>query len=160
MSIIDTLITDRTKQDADYVVYLKSLWDEETGVWHGTASELAQWKAGMKGAYNAKDLNRVGEACVFVADLLRQAGYSITVSPKTDWTMQDMPTKTSMDAYLDIVRTLRSVLAIDAPSPPESMTKLTHTGANAIEKILLNLDMALTLMTQSWWYAGEVCAGE
>ena len=57
MSIIDTLITNRTQSD---VTRWRTLHDKG---WGGmTAGEKTEWFAGVKGAYNAADLNRVGEA--------------------------------------------------------------------------------------------------
>ena len=52
MSIIDTLITNRTQSD---VTRWRTLHDKG---WGGmTAGEKTEWFAGVKGAYNAADLN-------------------------------------------------------------------------------------------------------
>ena len=49
-----------------------------------------------KGFYNAADLNRVGEAEVDLAALCRELGHACAVSPKTDWTVADIPTQVQM----------------------------------------------------------------
>lgn len=71
------LITDRTKADADRVKYLRGLWGPAPGQWRGTAGELAEWKAGLKGAYNAADLNRVTLAASYVLTKLGEMGSMI-----------------------------------------------------------------------------------
>ena len=87
MSIIDTLITDRTQSD---VTRWRTLHDRG---WGGmTEGEKAEWSAGVKGAYNATDLNRVGEAIEYIADLFGGFGFPMAITPKTDWAIKDIPT--------------------------------------------------------------------
>ena len=64
-TVIDTLITDRTAADVARVHELAV-----KGYAGMTAAELAEWLAGMKGAYNAVDLNRVGTALNYLRDRL------------------------------------------------------------------------------------------
>lgn len=71
------LITDRTDADVERVRYLASLWDPVRRKWAGTAEEWAEWEAGPKGAYNAKDLNRVTLAASYLLTQLKEAGYNI-----------------------------------------------------------------------------------
>ena len=71
------LITDRTQADVDRVRYLASLWDPATRTWCGTAEEAAEWRSGPKGAYNAKDLNRVTLAASYLLTQLSEAGYRV-----------------------------------------------------------------------------------
>lgn len=73
----DYLITDRAEADVERVRYLRSLWGPAPGQWRGTTGELAEWKAGLKGAYNAADLNRVTLAASYVLTKLGEMGYAI-----------------------------------------------------------------------------------
>lgn len=74
MGIIDTLITDRTQSD---VTRWRTLHDRG---WAGmTADERAEWSAGMKGAYNATDLNRVNDALIYLRDLFGGFGFSADI---------------------------------------------------------------------------------
>lgn len=73
----DYLITDRTEADAARAQYLRSLWGPAPGQWRGTAGELAEWEAGLKGAYNAADLNRVTLAANYLLAKLAEAGYRV-----------------------------------------------------------------------------------
>lgn len=165
MSIIDTLITDRTAGDVERVVYLTGLWvPNAQGVpqWTGTAAELSEWTAGAKGAYNATDLNRVGEALLYLAGLLNARGYTVTVSPKTDWTVADNPTATAMAHYLAQVSAIRDVIPLlpTTPAVPADLEGMTYMDANDIERILTDLDTLLANMAQAWFYCGEVYCGE
>ena len=75
-TIIYTLITDRTTADVARV--------HELAV-KGYAAELAEWLAGMKGAYNDVDLNRVGTALNYLRDRLTGVcGRDITWQAKTE----------------------------------------------------------------------------
>ena len=58
MSILDSLITDRTQEDVQRWSALAA-----KGYSAMTEAEKAEWDAGMKGAYNYTDLNRV-TACM------------------------------------------------------------------------------------------------
>ena len=40
------------------------------------------------------------------------------------------------------------------------MDSLTYIEANNIEQILLDVDALLTLISQGWYYSGEIYAGE
>lgn len=73
MSIIDTLITDRTQAD---VTKLKSLLSKPKVMW--TNEEWSEFLlAKDKGAYNATDLNRVQEAMEYLAERFRGYGYNV-----------------------------------------------------------------------------------
>lgn len=71
LSIIDTLITDRTQADVDRVLTLSA-----KGWAAMTAAEREEFEAGMKGAYNATDLNRVNAAMEYLESRLVAMGYT------------------------------------------------------------------------------------
>ena len=151
------LITDRTQSDVYYVARLAAKG------WAGmTEDERSQWLIGLKGAYNATDLNRVGNAVAYVAGRLEDAGYAPDVSPKIDWTIPDIPTESQMETYLDNVRALRNAFTVPAtvPQVPADMEGLTYQEANDIERIILAIDALITNMMDAWFYSNEVFCGE
>ena len=151
------LITDRTQADVNYVVRLS------TKSWNNMSEkEKADWESGLKGAYNASDLNRVGNAVVYVAGRLTKAGYLVPVSPKIDWTASDIPKESDMRTYLSDVDTLRNALTVlpGTPEVPEDMERLTYKEANDIERILLAVDGLITKMINSYFYSNEIFCGE
>ena len=166
MSTIDSLVTDRTQEDVDRAVYLNGLWvyDEAAGAmsWSGTSAELAEWTDGSKGAYNAEDLNRVGDAVEYVAGRFAAYGYAVSVSPKQDWAMGDIPREADMVKYLAEVEQLRSLISVmpTTPETPGDMANLWWWEANDIEQILKDLDFLLGNMAAAWMYSGEIYAGE
>lgn len=152
------LITNRTQADVDRVAALAGRVSAGTA----TAAEQTEWASDLKGAYNASDLNRVGTAVAYVAGRLTGYGYAVSVSPRQDWQVTDIPTPESMTAYLADVAALRAVLTVaaDTPAVPEGMEQLTWKEANDIEQILVDVDELLTRMAAAWFYSGELYAGE
>lgn len=141
MSVIDTLVTDRTEADVSRYSELR-----DKGWAAMTTAEKAEWVAGMKGAYNASDLNRVASAMAYLSQRFASAGYSVPVSSPTDWANGNIPRKDDLDTYLDDLRRIRAALAVmdTTPSAPGSMDYLTWAKANDIEKILADVDDLLT----------------
>ena len=115
-----------------------------------------------KGSYGAEDLNRVGEAINYVAARLRSCGNLVQALPKTDWNRQDIPTEEQMGWYLSQVRSIRNALVLyqTAPLVPADMVDLTHTEANNIERILLDVDALISNMMAAYFYSGDLYGGE
>ena len=157
MSIIDTLITERTQLDEKRVEELAT-----KGYDAMTDAEKAEWDGEMKGAYNASDLNRVGLAVDYLTSRLRSYGISVVTDPKADWVTDDAPTISQMRKYLADVEALRSAIAVlpTTPEVPTDMDGLTYTEANDIEKILVDIDSLITNMTFAWFYSGDIYSGE
>lgn len=143
MSVIDTLIFDRTEADVERVKTLAL-----KGVDGMSAAELTEWIAGMRGSYNATDLNRVGQAINYIAAELATYDISVTVNPKTDWAVTDIPTAAQLTAYLAEVSTIRSALPTpsNVPAVPNDMEYLTYQKANDIEQILYEIDLLVQNM--------------
>ncbi|MBM6938459.1 hypothetical protein H7U37_07980 [Pseudoflavonifractor phocaeensis] len=127
----------------------------------GTAAEdqRAEWAAGLKGSYNVSDLNRVQDAAEYLRDILVSAGYAVELAPLPTWTRSDIPTASQLADYLDNVRRLRDVLAVEV-TLPETMARLTWQGANAIEEALRQVEVLLGNMEKAWFYSGDLYAGE
>ena len=190
MSIIDTLITDRTQGDEERVEELAA-----KGYDAMTAEEKEEWDGEMNGAYDASDLNRVESAVAYLAELLvllprelkeyaaskgvafdaffdvpyDAAAYALTT--KTDWAELDSPTPEQMARYIENVKALRSALDYATSDLPGSMDNLDIDGANAIEKALKGLDEAISAFDAKtkvnldntasvWIYSGEIYASE
>lgn len=160
---IAALVYDRTQGDVDRVKEYKRRM-MTGGLSALTADEMTEYMAGMKGSYNYTDLNRVGEAVAVIAAEMVSVGTSlqaykeenevgddpifapldpdkVTVDPKTDWTMTDVPTKTQMARYISDIRTLYNNIPLPetTPLPPDTAEHLTWEKANAIEKILWDI---------------------
>ena len=157
MSIIDTLITDRTQADVDRVLELSAKG------WAGMSpEERAEWSAGLKGAYNASDLNRVREAMEYLAGVFGAYGYAVSLQPAPTWSVGEIPNEEQMAAYLSNVSSLRAVLDMPTTTPavPADMALLTYIEANNIEQILADINQLLLNAAAAWFYAGELFSGE
>lgn len=168
-TVIDTLVYDRTQADVDRVFTLKNKI-LAGGLSSLTTAEKAEYMAGMKGAYNYGDMNRVGTAVAYIANRMTtipteletyregkgvaEDDYfdvpydpaSVVVSAKTDWAMGNVPAQSQIATYLGNLTTLRSMLSLpaDAPSVPSSLNGMTFGTANDIEKLLYVIDTTLT----------------
>ncbi len=143
------LITDRTQADVNRVKELAA--KGKAGTWSTT--ERAEWLAGMKGAYNYTDFNRVERAVAEIAAIL-----GVYVETVTTWSATDLPTEADTARYLANVRRLKTVCQglAGTPNAPESMQRFTYIEANNIEKILTDIETVIN----SWTRCGEVYCGE
>ena len=157
-TIIVTLVTDRTQADVERVQALA-----EKGFAAMTSDEQAEWLAGMKGAYNASDLNRVGTALNYLAGRLAPiCGKNIQWQSKTDWSMTDVITATQAAVYRKQIQDVRDALTYPdgTPAVPE-IDRMTYTGANDIERILALCETLIDNIIKAFRYTGaaECAAG-
>jgi len=115
-----------------------------------------------KGFYNIEDLNRVGQDSEYLAELLNQYGYAVTIAPKTNWVMEDFPTEETMATYLDNIRALiEAYYALpDTPDLPPDMELLTYSLANAIEENLQDVRTVLDRMISGFRRSKTFKAGQ
>ena len=134
--MLNNLIVDRTLSDVQEVVQLC----ERANGGDATAKQRLETED-LKGAYNATDLNRVGNACLYLYNLMDRMGYLVPqfVLPKPDWTISDVPTSAQMQDYISNLNALKSVFST-AQSIPQNMDNLTFTDANNIEKLLVEIE--------------------
>ena len=151
------LITDRTERDVERWRLLHS-----KGLSGMTKEEKAEWQAGMKGAYNYDDMNRVESAVIFVSNRLSELGYFVSTDAKSSWSVTDYPTKAEMDRYFSNIAQLRSLLPLypTTPAAPTTKKKMDYMVANDIEQILSDIDRQISAIRQSWYYTGDVFTGE
>lgn len=146
------LITDRTQADVDYVYRQVIKWQSGTL----TDEEKAEFLSGLKGAYNATDLNRVESAVKFVNDYIdglqesidatreeyavaEDSFWIIAIDPlvltiKSDWAMSDLPTESDLARYLDNVDKLTDRIPIEKNLPASVANNFDYEGANEIER--------------------------
>ncbi len=151
------LITDRTQADyEEWLALSKIPWASMT------PEQKAKWSVPMKGAYNYTDLNRVGTALLALQSILAGYGYSVTVNVRTDYVNGEWPTESDMNAYVQSIANVRSVLAVfeTTPPAPDSMDDGTITVWNNIEKILKDVETIIDYAVAAFKYSGEFYCGE
>lgn len=157
-TVIDTLITDRTEADVERARGLAA-----KGFSAMTADERAEWLTGMKGAYNASDLNRVGTALNYLTARLNPVcGRSITWTAKTDWSVTDIATPAQAETYRKQIQGVRDALTYPADTPDApALSRLTYASANDIERILKLCETLIDNIIKAFRYTGaaECAAG-
>ena len=163
MSVIDELIFDRTQEDVDRVWELKNKILEGGGLSALTFEEYAEFMAGMKGSYNQKDLNRIGEAIAYLVERMKDlAIYDDTIVPNTDWVMGEWVTQSKIDNLLSCLTKLRAKLSLpaNAPAVPATLDNLVYQTANEIEELLYIIDGRITQTTSAFPYTGVRYCGQ
>jgi hypothetical protein len=153
-TIIDTLVTDRSAVD---VARAKIL--ETKGYSALSAAEKAEWDSAINGAYDYIDMNRVGEAVAYLAEILNGYGYAVNVAPKTDWTLGYEPSSEKLTQYLAAINTIKTAF-YGTTELPADMDGLTVAEANAIETLLIEIDTYINDMVAAFRYCGELVCGE
>ena len=189
MSIIDTLIFDRTAADVQRVANLAAAAQKR----ELTAAELDMWNASVvRGAYNAEDLNRVGEAALFVDayltevqptvdayiaalgvadDALFDAGIAgpAGIAPRLDFARDDAPI-----IYADVTKTMQAASAVSARvgiALSVDVTRMTYNGANDVERALYDAfyfgENAINTrkdkadrIASAWYHGGDLFCGD
>ena len=157
MSVIDSLIINRTQADVDTFVTLARIrWQDMTD------EEKTKFNAG-RGAYSFADMNRVGEAINYLVERLNASGERILdVEGITGYTAADYITPEKSAEYLATVKAARAMFPVysTTPSVPDSLAALSYSKANDIERILYDIDELITKSEQIWLYSGEIYSGE
>lgn len=154
---LEHLITDRTAHDVDRVKILsEKAWQDMS------AEERSEWLSPMKGAYNYTDFNRVEEAVAYVAGRLKEFGYISVLPVARSWFAEDIPTEGDLFRYFSNVATLRGAIAVWASTPvaPANVDRFGANEANALEQILVDVDLVLTRISQAWFYSGDLYSAE
>ena len=153
-NIIDTLIFDRTAADVARIAALASAAQKR----ELTETELAEWNAAVvRGAYNAEDLNRVGEAALFADAFLSTVqpeidayiaalqvamdaifdahiGAASAISPRTDYARDDSPLMRA-----DVSETIRAATVTAARigiNISVDVSRINYEGANTVERAI------------------------
>ena len=150
-------ITDRTQGDVTRRQELA-----RKGIANMTDSELAEWLAPSKGAYNYTDLNRVNAAVAYLGEMMNAMGYRAALYPTREWTAADIPTETDISQYVQNIQNIRKAFYMIStmPNAPASAMNFTHVDANNIEKILLDAEMLLSKIPAGYKYSGEMYGGD
>ena len=95
-----------------------------------TDQEFTEWLAGLKGAYNYSDLNRVESAVEELSKFLE-----LGLNTKTNWGMLDVPTQADMRRYISNLLKVKDRYSASVQIQ-DSGNGFTYESANNIEKML------------------------
>lgn len=145
-------VYDRTQADVERAKVLNDKYAA------GTISEeeKREWAAGMKGALNAADLNRIESNIREIAEAL---AVSVTVKM---WGVNQLPRASDFKRIHDNVQRIREAWSAlkDTPATPDPPLT-TYQKWNAIERILHDVKYVYDRVMGSYYYCGdEIYAGE
>lgn len=132
MSVIDTLIYDRTFQD---------LVDETD-----------------KAYISYADLNRIEAAIKYLSDILNQYGYKNITNTKINWRMDEIRKQEDCDRIKANYEVLKKAISYNFATPAFKWESIQE--ANKIEKILYNIDLLIKNMEQVFIYSGVSSCGQ
>ena len=112
-----------------------------------------------KGYYNASDLNRVELWCKYLADELNEAGYSINITTKTNWTTLDLRTATDMTRIKNNIIALMNCYHWITPIY-NSVDSWNYEKANRWEQILNEIFHLMWGMEDWYVYSGVSNSGQ
>lgn len=145
-------IYDRIREDVERVRELNKKYIAGTI----TEEEKEEWLAGLKGALNLSDLNRIESNCAYVANEI-----AVVVITK-EWQITDIPRVSDYLRIRNNVECIRAAFATMSTTPITPVQPLnTFQKWNDIERILYDVDYIYTGMVENWMRCGDdVCAGE
>lgn len=140
-------VTDRSQSDVDRVLeLLQKGWESFS------TDEKTQWLAGMKGALNQSDMQRIQNNTQLLSDVL-ELNLTVADVPKH-------PNETFLTAVLHNTEIIRNAYMIhaDTPETPQ-MPVNTYQKMNDIEKILDDV-YGILLNNFNYYCGSEIYAGD
>lgn len=140
-------VTDRTQSDVERVLELL-----EKGWQDFSDKEKTEWSAGMKGALNVTDLERIQNNIQLLSDVL-ELDLSVSAVP-------EIPDETFYELVRNNTECIRGAYCIHATTPETPEAPLnTFSKWNEIEQILA--DVYEILLNNFHYYCGsEIYAGD
>lgn len=172
--IIDEMITDRTQADVDEVYALKAKFKvvDSVGsyisikeiegkylVFIGTQTELDKYMGGLKGAFNHTDLNRIGNAILYLKMLANSIGLYPNLIGKNDWNPNvEYVNPTDIANMLNDLRLLKSATGI-SEEVPNNLNRMTFDTANLLETIIVKAYEKLSFEHAKMNHSGTTYSG-
>lgn len=128
-----SFIFDRTNEDLAIATELREKI-ATIGYDKLTDYEKELWNSDLKGCRNASDLNRIGNACNIISNMMYTAGIiEEEFHIKDDWEQIDIPSIWNMENLLGIIVVLREI----ASQYDKTIEKVPNNPINTIEKMNL-----------------------
>lgn len=146
-------VYDRTKEDVLRAVELN-------GKYLGleiTREEKDEWMAGIKGALNAYDLQRIEWNTRLIGDFeLVKLHFEVK-----EWGRKDIPRASDFSRILENIHRIRDTGFRLAGTPDVPTQPLNDYGKwNAVERIMHDAVLAYSRHVRNYYYCGEAYAGE
>lgn len=149
------MVYNRTQADVAAAAALIARYQQ--GDWAAlTEQERAQLE---RGTYTYTTLNRVEQAQADLARILQNYGYNIAITTKI-WNAGGYFNEAELLRYLGNLNTLRTIVTTSHDTPPTPGDFRPITAANAIEKILSDMEQLVNNMAAAFQLCGQIYSGE
>lgn len=114
-----------------------------------------------KGYHNYTDVNRIEKWCGYIANLLTSYGYPVHIATKTNWAMIDERKASEMERIRDNVSKIKQAYCTYSltPAVPTTLSRIDIEKANAIEKVLFDIDELMNKMVAEFRKSGTFNCG-
>ena len=129
----------------------------ENLIYDRTISDITNKTA--KGYYNYNDINRIEEWSGYLRDILKDEGYSVTFTIKTNWAYGNMPNNNEMERIRQNIKKLMDGFHSITPIL-EQADLVDYNRANNYEKILSELKGMYDGLTGYYVHSGVAKAGQ
>lgn len=160
MSVIDTLIFDRTESDLAEWRRIRETIMRYGGISNLPSSDRTTWSNGMKCCYNAADINRIGEAILYLQTLFEAIDVPVSGTVTTNWTDSQRLTPQDVENILAMVEEIRSGVSMNSEYTPSDLNPLTLDKMNRIERILYKGEGSYQSVLDNTIYSDEMYCGE
>ena len=145
-------VFDRTQEDVDFAMQTIAEW---------IAADITNASIvgyDLKGCLNVSDINRIEGNIAYLAEQLRQYGYSPNTSTKS-WEMADMPNEDDIARILNNIRVLVKSYYQHPDAPTLSDGLSGYNEVNAIERNLSLIKALIDGMVDSFKKSGTFQLG-
>lgn len=160
MSVIDTLIFDRTESDLAEWRRIRETAMRYGGISNIPSADRNVWSNGMKCCYNATDINRICEAILYLQALFEAIDITITGTVTTNWTNTQRLTPDDVATILGMIEEIRSGVGMNSEYTPSDLNPLTLDKMNRIERILYKGEGSYQSVLDNTIYSDEMYCGE
>lgn len=112
-----------------------------------------------KGQYTYTDLNRVESWCKYIADVLNNYNYYVSINTRTDWKESDYHYSKDLERIRTNINRLKEAY-FSFTQIPENLEYMTINKANDIERILFEIDKIIGCMENNFIYCGVSNCGQ
>lgn len=115
-----------------------------------------------KAFFKYLDMNRLEENAEYLSTLLADVGYTMPYTKTKTWTVQDIPTYSSLEKIRKYVESVIKIIPLndDTIVFPNTLNKMNYVVLNNLEKAMFILTQNVKRIKTAYKYSGEVYSGE
>lgn len=134
--------------------------ESHTWVFNRTVVDIE--KRTKKAFFNYLDMNRLEKNAEYLSTLLADVGYTMPYTKIKTWTIQDIPTYSSLEKIRKYVESVIEIIPLsdDTIVFPNTLNKMNYVVLNNLEKAMCILTQNIKRIKTAYKYSGELYSGE